>query len=785
MINSGFSQTATNVRGRARQGIPGVVSRLSHLVGEGSAKNSSPQGRQVSTFAVTDPGDSLDIVITLNGVSVTYNTGVGGDQDSIGAALAVNFNQAPFVRGLAEAAYDSGTNILTFTALLPGSRGAFTISSNGVGLPAAATTTAATEADEIPFGRAILLLGYAAEEAEELVGLPKAADLVAQVQTHTVVTGAATLRLVTVYELRGESERVILGSGSFTGSGTQATEATAIANAINGAVAANTVVATTATADVIVTSEVPGLEFDVVIEAASGNITKAATTGPNQVTSLRRGFAGVARYNSNDVQRDTSGQGPASYKANAGVTYVYKTSGIWVENAETAAPELRNTVYVETAAGDDVGKFYAAPSATRVALREDLTVTLQHSSTFLDVTSAGVRTVDPSLVLRAQREAIALSAMAPQPRNDSARNWTADEGGKATFDSDAIDRYSRRADSLLIAEAGQRFGPEVQRQIMQRAQQRRDAGGFGPGAGGFQQGDFEYLRGEVWEEQREPLNAFELFSRDTSVPLGAREHSAKRVIGQGEAQIFRGGTDSPRAHTSYIKEVFPVVYVICAVETQFFDTLTTDWAGVRQYQQDLRMARRAVDERVNRLAWEGDEESALFGAITYPHLAKQVFPLTMQFSADPKEIVRQLHVFVDSPLIRTGGTFQPDTLVVSPRIKRYLATQKHENNGGSDATMEQFFLAGQTKITSIETAVELQSVGGTGVDGMYAYRRNKDSMALVDVQSTTPLPIYQSSALDQITIVYAAFGGVIQGDVGNNIFALVQTAGLGPERNLP
>lgn len=410
--------------------------------------------------------------------------------------------------------------------------------------------------------------------------------------------------------------------------------------------------------------------------------------------------------------------------------------------------------------------------------------------TILDATpqNASIR-LDINDVMSSVRGSIAWANRVSPAGQRSTKRY--DSGGRLVMPSrNAMDAYNRHVDQRAIAEYMDTHGElpaglqaHWREHLDGLPQDRRDALGTGlsGGAGGFPR-DFEYIRTQLWEEERQPLNALRLFPRDTSVPLGARSHTARRMVGDGEAEIYRGGSVQVRARTSYKEETFGVVYIVSAVQTQFFEQLTTDYAGIRQYQNDLRVARRVVDERVNDIFWNGDEPSDVFGILNYPSLATQAFPLTMSDSADPKAIVRALHNIQYTPQIRSGATFSPTRMATSPRVRAFLYSRKHELNGGTDTVMAKYFLDNQDPsfgVQSIEAAQELQGIGPNGEDGILLYKPSLESMGLVDIQGTTTLPVFQSSALEQITVVYAAIGGVTMGNVGNHILALAPTEGIG------
>lgn len=356
--NQGFSQGFGDVRARARQGQVGDFAKVSHLNTFLTGINQAPQSKQVTTTTVSDPGDSTDIVITINGVDVTYNTGTGQDADAIGAGLRDAINAEPLVRAGVIATFDTGTDVLTLTGKLPGDSFTVVEASGALTTP---STTAAQTADDIPFGRAVLFTGTSPGEVEDLVALAKSARFTAQVLTLTVATGATGTRNIRIYEIAGDS-RMLLADISYAGSATASTEATNIANAVNAALPSNTVLAAAATADVTLTAEIAGLEFEVEVEGLAGNVSQAATTGPSISTSFHRAFVGVSLFSPNDEAAQIGGA-EGRYVANRGVRYGVRGE-IWVSSSQ--APSQSDLVFVELADGTDSGKFFSTPGATRL-----------------------------------------------------------------------------------------------------------------------------------------------------------------------------------------------------------------------------------------------------------------------------------------------------------------------------------------------------------------------------------------------------------------------------------
>lgn len=334
-----------------------------------SAINESPQAKQVTTVAVSDPGDDVDVTITINSVDVTYNTGTGAAAADIATGLAAAINAEPLVRGQVVASAASTT--LTLTGVTPGE--SFTVTEDDGALSSVTTTTAADEADPIEFGRAVIRTGYS--DTDELVAKAASSAFTAQVITADIAYVASAVISVRVYEIRG-AERVLIASVDEASATSQDATIDALVALLNAALPANSVLAAandaTATA-IVFTAEVAGLEFAVEVEAGHEGaslpaVSVANTTGPSAATSFHRAFRGVAIRDQASEPTAIAGT-QQQYAGNSSLSYCRKGL-VAVESAEAISPGA--TVYVELGVTADNGKFFAADSATRIGLARSL-----------------------------------------------------------------------------------------------------------------------------------------------------------------------------------------------------------------------------------------------------------------------------------------------------------------------------------------------------------------------------------------------------------------------------
>lgn len=347
--------------GSVPQRLPGYVIGgavdASYLDSVGTLVNADPQAKQVYTIVIDTVTNSATYTFYVNGIAVTYTADSSATAAEIGAGLIADAESDPNVYGLFSFTFDTstitataqsfGTNILVYDT------------------DAKLTTTetvAPADAAEVPFGRGVLNLQTFGTNTETPYGSAVyAAKLTAQVDTFTVDYAASQLYLFTIKVDGQQFDFDVLADTD------DATTSAAIAAAINGRMAANTVIATNPSAtSVVLTAEVAGKAFVTSVgtrSATAANLTLVNTTsGP--LTDINQCFAGVAL--SNYTQPGTVvGTPQSSYVANQAMGVINRGRvAVYSEQTVTTSDK----VYIETTAGADAGKFYNTSSATRLIL---------------------------------------------------------------------------------------------------------------------------------------------------------------------------------------------------------------------------------------------------------------------------------------------------------------------------------------------------------------------------------------------------------------------------------
>ncbi len=331
-------------------------------------------------------------------------------------------------------------------------------------------------------------------------------------------------------------------------------------------------------------------------------------------------------------------------------------------------------------------------------------------------------------------------------------------------DRERLRTFARKFDSLREeAPSGKAFA----RYDSAKAE-RKDA--VDATAGLFLARDLDHRYAEVLREPRPQPNAFRLFPIDSTVPVGARTHTVRRLYGHGEVTVYRAGVNVPTVTLSQAEEQFPVRHYVTSFLVDIFELASSDFAGFPLIAELLRLARDQVEAFANLAGWKGITTAGVYGIFNYPWLAKKISTIAFDGTAATADVIAELTAIASYPVVNSKSTFGPDTMVVSPRVRAFLFNTPRSTT--TDTSIGKWFIDNHAQIKAIEEAWELQGAGPGGTDGILVYRRDRLGITNVLPQPFTLLPA-QKEGFSELTLCYMSHGGVIMRDVGNNLLAWV------------
>lgn len=299
-----------------------------------------------------------------------------------------------------------------------------------------------------------------------------------------------------------------------------------------------------------------------------------------------------------------------------------------------------------------------------------------------------------------------------------------------------------------------------------------DATPYAAAAGGpFALRELEYVFSQPLFEQHPDQNALRLFPISNRVPIGARYYTHRLYTSQGTAkyidganwEMIQGGQVAMKEQRRFVH------YIGTNVRINTIEALSADYAQISLQAMNVSNAHRSYRELLNTSMWTGVPELDIWGVFNYPGLASVVSDVPFDGSAAPDVVKDELFNFSTYAPIVSKQVFSPTRWVTSPRVAWYL--RRTRMSGYNDTTIAKFFKENRG-LPDPEEAWECEGVGPGGTDAIFFWRDDINSIAAEVVQGLTPLPV-QYTGYDQLTPMYAAYGGMTMSYIGNNFLAYV------------
>jgi len=196
-------------------------------------------------------------------------------------------------------------------------------------------------------------------------------------------------------------------------------------------------------------------------------------------------------------------------------------------------------------------------------------------------------------------------------------------------------------------------------------------------------------------------------------------------------------------------------------------------AGRPLNQRKANSARRANDQKVDNIAWNGDAESGLIGLLTSPNIPSAVVPAgsTSGFvpwvggsPKNPAEILQDMNDAVTRIIDNSLGVESPNTMLMPIEQLRKISTTRLDS--GTDTTIKEFFMKNNAEITTIDWVNQLKDVspapsgGASPTDILLTYDRSPDVLTL-EIPDPYQQMAVEPRGLEFLVPAHSRIGGVI------------------------
>jgi hypothetical protein len=253
------------------------------------------------------------------------------------------------------------------------------------------------------------------------------------------------------------------------------------------------------------------------------------------------------------------------------------------------------------------------------------------------------------------------------------------------------------------------------------------------GESAFFKRELEYVKARSYNTKYKELKAFRLFPVSTEVNAGATEITYRKYTNVGVAKIIADyAHDFPRVDCFGEEVTRKIKGIGDSYGYSIKEIRSSQMTGKRLDQQRAEAARRASDETINTVAFNGHVNSNIPGFINYPGITEYTIPADGTGSSKlwstktPDQIIRDLTGMINAVVEPTNGREAPDTLLLP--IQQYLFLANTRMSGTTDKTILRYFLDNNPYIKTVDWVVELNGAGVGAADRMMVYA--KDDMHL-------------------------------------------------------
>lgn len=259
----------------------------------------------------------------------------------------------------------------------------------------------------------------------------------------------------------------------------------------------------------------------------------------------------------------------------------------------------------------------------------------------------------------------------------------------------------------------------------------------------FLENQLEHLRNEVIKQDFPDLqmSSGALVPITNNVDYRAEVFPFTLFTAVGEAKILaNGGTDVPLINAYVQKKMGIIRTLVDGYEITLEDLEAAEFAGMNISSEMAIMARRVIEEGIDRIGYMGAPENGLLGITTLPNVVRETAPnngnanggtnSTLWEHKTPEQIYLELVDFLTRMRQATKGIEQPDTLLLPQAQYDRIAAVVYPAN--TDNTLLNFFLTTQrasaTGVKNIVPVQMLEGLGTGGADMMIAYKRDPQKL---------------------------------------------------------
>lgn len=285
--------------------------------------------------------------------------------------------------------------------------------------------------------------------------------------------------------------------------------------------------------------------------------------------------------------------------------------------------------------------------------------------------------------------------------------------------------------------------------------------------------ELEHVKARSYDVKYPEMKATRLIPVSTEAGTGAQSITYQQYDSVGLMKLISSYADDlPRSDVVGAEFTSPVRSLGGSYGYSLQEIRSSMMSGKGLPERKAMAARKAYEQKVNKLAWFARAADTVSGGLTGLLYNTNITKGTVATGVGgylwsqktPDEILKDLNGIVTGIVNLTKGVEVPDTILLP--IEQYGLIASTPRSSTSDTTILEFFKRTRPEITLIEPCVELDAVTplpssliGSG-DCMVCYKRDPMNLTLELPQMYEQLPV-QERNLEYVVPTHARIGGVI------------------------
>lgn len=258
--------------------------------------------------------------------------------------------------------------------------------------------------------------------------------------------------------------------------------------------------------------------------------------------------------------------------------------------------------------------------------------------------------------------------------------------------------------------------------------------------------ELQYVRRKALETKKLPLSSFAVFPVSTEIPPGAATAVQKEYDSVGMAKIISNYADDlPRCDVMARETVVKVRSLGDSYGYNYEEIQASQFAGQSLDARKAAAARRGIDSKLNKIAWQGDAEHGIVGFLNHANITSYSLPndgdnsSTKWEDKNANQIIRDFNAILRTITTQTNGLEEANTVLMPPAIYDLLAATPKSQY--TDRTIMAFLKEAHPEINRWMKVPELTAAGASNKDVFMAGAFDEEHIAFEIPVRFEQLPI--------------------------------------------